>query len=109
MSVSLLDLDAMTEGRAVALEALMRDGIASGHGYGAVECHGDGSIMPPASTRRAGSRKYRILAPTEWNFHPAGPFVETLLSSRIGAGDMARCASLSLPRSSTPASHSTSR
>ena len=32
---------------------------------------------------------YRILAPTEWNFHPAGPFVETLLSSRIGTDEQA--------------------
>lgn len=90
MSVSLLDLDAMTEGRAVALEALMRDGIASGHGYGAVEC-ARGRLYHAASLDAEGRiAQYRILAPTEWNFHPAGPFVETLLSSRIGAGDMAR-------------------
>ncbi|MFW8589107.1 nickel-dependent hydrogenase large subunit [Rhizobium beringeri] len=58
-------------------------------GYGAVECArgrlyhqieigGDGRLAA-----------YRILAPTEWNFHPAGPFVETLLSSPVGADEAA--------------------
>jgi hypothetical protein len=29
---------------------------------------------------------YQILAPTEWNFHPAGPFVAALAGARVGAG-----------------------
>lgn len=29
---------------------------------------------------------YRIVAPTEWNFHPDGPFVRALRGARIGAG-----------------------
>nr|WP_255608936.1 nickel-dependent hydrogenase large subunit [Methylosinus sp. Sm6] len=29
---------------------------------------------------------YAILAPTEWNFHPAGPFVATLLGARMPRG-----------------------
>jgi len=28
---------------------------------------------------------YRIVAPTEWNFHPAGPFVEALLGAAVGS------------------------
>lgn len=33
---------------------------------------------------------YQILAPTEWNFHPAGPFVAALTGATIGSGDAAR-------------------
>jgi coenzyme F420-reducing hydrogenase alpha subunit len=33
---------------------------------------------------------YAIVAPTEWNFHPDGPFVRLLLGARIGAGIEAR-------------------
>ncbi len=90
LSASLSQLDAITEGRAVELDGLMCDGVASGHGYGAVEC-ARGRLYHAARLGSDGLiAQYRILAPTEWNFHPAGPFVETLLSSRIGAGDMAR-------------------
>ena len=35
---------------------------------------------------------YAILAPTEWNFHPAGPFVAGLLGARVGHGEGARLA-----------------
>jgi coenzyme F420-reducing hydrogenase alpha subunit len=33
---------------------------------------------------------YRIVAPTEWNFHPDGPFVRLLLGASIGTGELAR-------------------
>jgi uptake hydrogenase large subunit len=33
---------------------------------------------------------YRIVAPTEWNFHPEGPFVRLLLGANIGTGATAR-------------------
>ena len=33
---------------------------------------------------------YRIVAPTEWNFHPDGPFVRALRGARIGAGAEAK-------------------
>ena len=35
---------------------------------------------------------YAIVAPTEWNFHPAGPFVAGLLGARVGHGEAARLA-----------------
>ncbi|WP_416068660.1 nickel-dependent hydrogenase large subunit (plasmid) [Rhizobium sp. YTUHZ045] len=58
-------------------------------GYGAVEC-ARGRLYHQAEIGADGRLSaYRILAPTEWNFHPAGPFVETLLSSPIGTGDTA--------------------
>jgi uptake hydrogenase large subunit len=33
---------------------------------------------------------YALLAPTEWNFHPAGPFAAALLGANIGSGSAAR-------------------
>ncbi|MDK1481519.1 nickel-dependent hydrogenase large subunit [Sinorhizobium sp. 6-117] len=58
-------------------------------GYGAVEC-ARGRLYHQAEIGDDGRLSaYRILAPTEWNFHPAGPFVETLLWSRIGSDDSA--------------------
>jgi hypothetical protein len=33
---------------------------------------------------------YELLAPTEWNLHPAGPLVAELLGAKVGAGDEAR-------------------
>jgi uptake hydrogenase large subunit len=58
-------------------------------GYGAVEC-ARGRLYHQAEIGVDGRLSaYRILAPTEWNFHPAGPFVETLLSSPIGADEAA--------------------
>lgn len=58
-------------------------------GYGAVEC-ARGRLYHQAEIGSDGRLSaYRILAPTEWNFHPAGPFVDTVLSSRIGKGEEA--------------------
>ncbi|THK33637.1 hydrogenase assembly protein HupF [Ensifer sp. MPMI2T] len=64
-------------------------------GYGAVEC-ARGRLYHHAEIGGDGRlAAYHILTPTEWNFHPAGPFVERLLSSRIGTGETAaRSASL---------------
>ncbi|MGO9005806.1 MAG: nickel-dependent hydrogenase large subunit [Beijerinckiaceae bacterium] len=33
---------------------------------------------------------YELLAPTEWNLHPAGPLVAALLGAKVGAADEAR-------------------
>ncbi|GLR46139.1 hydrogenase expression/formation protein HupK [Mesorhizobium amorphae] len=73
-----------------ACSSLMGCGQTPGAGgYGAVEC-ARGRLYHQAEIGMDGHiSAYRILAPTEWNFHPAGPFVETLLSSRIGAGESA--------------------
>ncbi|MDK1493904.1 nickel-dependent hydrogenase large subunit [Sinorhizobium sp. 7-81] len=58
-------------------------------GYGAVEC-ARGRLYHQAEIGDDGRLSaYRILAPTEWNFHPAGPFVETLVSSSIGSNEAA--------------------
>jgi coenzyme F420-reducing hydrogenase alpha subunit len=48
---------------------------ARGRLYHRVKLDGGGRIVA-----------YAIVAPTEWNFHPDGPFVRLLLGARIGAG-----------------------
>jgi coenzyme F420-reducing hydrogenase alpha subunit len=64
--------------------------VARGNGFGAVEsargrlyhaCRldGDGRIAD-----------YRIVAPTEWNFHPDGPFARLVAGARIGRGEVAK-------------------
>ncbi|NNH28764.1 hydrogenase assembly protein HupF [Rhizobium sp. SEMIA 4085] len=70
--------------------SLMGGGPTPGAGgYGAVEC-ARGRLYHQVEIGMDGHLSaYRILAPTEWNFHPAGPFVQTLLSSRIGVGESA--------------------
>lgn len=84
------NLLALAAGQDIDLAGLMNDGHAGASGYGVVEC-ARGRLYHAASLDGEGRLgQYRILAPTEWNFHPAGPFVETLLSSRIGRGDVAR-------------------
>ena len=52
---------------------------ARGRLYHRVKLDGGGRIVD-----------YAIVAPTEWNFHPDGPFVRLLLGARIGAGIEAR-------------------
>jgi len=52
---------------------------ARGRLYHRVKLDGGGRIVD-----------YAIVAPTEWNFHPDGPFVRLLLGAQIGAGTEAR-------------------
>ncbi|ARO32713.1 hydrogenase expression/formation protein HupK (plasmid) [Rhizobium sp. NXC14] len=69
--------------------SLARGGPAARGGYGAVEC-ARGRLYHQAEIGADGRlTAYRIIAPTEWNFHPAGPFVDTLVSSRIGLDEAA--------------------
>ncbi len=51
---------------------------ARGRLYHRVKLDGGGRIVD-----------YAIVAPTEWNFHPDGPFVRRLIGARIGAGTAA--------------------
>lgn len=52
---------------------------ARGRLYHSVELDGAGRIAD-----------YRIVAPTEWNFHPEGPYAKTLRGARIGGGAEAK-------------------
>jgi uptake hydrogenase large subunit len=90
LAAATADLSTLAHGGEIALSNLMNDGMSGSAGFGVVEC-ARGRLYHSAGIANNGLlRDYRILAPTEWNFHPAGPFVDTLLSSRIGHGETAR-------------------
>jgi Ni,Fe-hydrogenase I large subunit len=59
-------------------------GLQDGQGYGAVESP-RGRLYHWLKLDDAGLIvDYGIVAPTEWNFHPAGPFVASLLGAKVG-------------------------
>lgn len=84
-------LNAISTGQQPEVADLMNAGELSNHsGYGVIEC-ARGRLYHLAEIGADGRiAQYRILAPTEWNFHPAGPFAAQLLSSRVGDGEAAR-------------------
>jgi hypothetical protein len=43
--------------------------------------------LEPGEDRAA---RYAMVAPTEWNFHPAGPLAAALIGARVGSGEAAR-------------------
>lgn len=64
--------------------------LRPGQGFGAVESP-RGRLYHWAKVDSDGIVvDYGIVSPTEWNFHPAGPFVATLLGSKVGAADKAQ-------------------
>ncbi len=65
-------------------------------GYGAVEC-ARGRLYHSAELDLDGRIvTYAVLAPTEWNFHGDGPYVEALVGARLGEGEAARLAAARL-------------
>jgi hypothetical protein len=80
-----------------ALLAELRDGLheiveqsattiettAAGAGLGMVEC-ARGRLVHWAAIAAGRVSQYRILAPTEWNFHPDGPLTQGLIGVRTG-------------------------
>ena len=76
----------------------------SGQGFAAVDS-ARGRLYHGVRLDAAGRiADYRIVAPTEWNFHPAGPFVRLCSALRIGArrggaADRSACRSSSTPAS----------
>jgi hypothetical protein len=61
---------------------------AAGVGIGQVEA-ARGRLVHCAEIEQGRVRRYRILAPTEWNFHPRGAFAQGLLGARVL--DRSRC------------------
>jgi len=59
--------------------------LGTGEGLAAVET-ARGLLLHRARLQEHCVVDYQIVAPTEWNFHPDGPFVRLLLGARIGAG-----------------------
>ncbi len=62
------------------------DGAYSGVGLAQVEA-ARGRLVHRVELERGGVRRYQILAPTEWNFHPAGAAAQGLM--RLPAADTA--------------------
>jgi uptake hydrogenase large subunit len=81
-------IDQLTKADAVKdLYANGRSGVYEG--YGAVESP-RGRLYHWARLDSNGLVvDYGIVSPTEWNFHPAGPFVATLLGARVGGAEQA--------------------
>ncbi|WP_363345709.1 nickel-dependent hydrogenase large subunit [Methylocystis echinoides] len=64
--------------------------LGAGEGFAAVET-ARGRLYHWARLDADGRvGEYAVVAPTEWNFHPAGPFAEALLGARISSGAAAR-------------------
>lgn len=62
---------------------------ASGSGLGVVEC-ARGRLVHWLAVTEGRVSAYRILAPTEWNFHPEGPLTRGLTGARVGPGTSIR-------------------
>jgi uptake hydrogenase large subunit len=58
---------------------------ASGSGLGVVEC-ARGRLVHWLAMTEGRVSAYRILAPTEWNFHPEGPLARGLVGAQVGPG-----------------------
>lgn len=74
-------IDALRDVPAAALTAdnLGGGSLGAGIGYGWVET-ARGLLIHAICLREGRIGTYRILAPTEWNFHPQGPLVQELLA-----------------------------
>lgn len=70
---------------ASAEERVYGMGVAPGTGMAWVET--SRGVLTHALVLREGRvSRYRMLAPTEWNFHPDGPFVRGLRGQKAGSG-----------------------
>ncbi|PPQ38413.1 Nickel-dependent hydrogenase [Rhodoblastus acidophilus] len=62
------------------------DLVSRGAGYAAVDS-ARGRLYHACKLDASGRiSDYRMVAPTEWNFHPDGPFARLIAGARIGAG-----------------------
>lgn len=77
-------VDALEAGNDAHLWSSGRSG--EGQGYGAVESPRGRLYHWVALDDRGIVQEYAIVAPTEWNFHPNGPFIRTLLGAKVGEG-----------------------
>ena len=78
-------------------DLLLAQSLAKNHGYAWVET-ARGALLHVVRLKQGRVAAYRIIAPTEWNFHPAGPFVAGIaaLSETSDLATAARALALSL-------------
>jgi coenzyme F420-reducing hydrogenase alpha subunit len=90
MAATLDAIRAMLAGLAALSGIVSACNIGSGEGFAAVDS-ARGRLYHRVKLDGGGRIvDYAIVAPTEWNFHPDGPFVRLLLGARIGGGAAAR-------------------
>jgi hypothetical protein len=90
MAATLGAIRALLAGGAAPEGLLSAQGEASGWGFAAVES-ARGRLYHALRLDSAGRiADYRIVAPTEWNFHPDGPLARLLRGARIGGGAAAK-------------------
>lgn len=81
---------ALSYGEAAADDLMSATRRVEGEGFAAVET-ARGRLYHWARLDAGGEiTDYVLAAPTEWNFHPAGPFAAALLGAEIGKGENAR-------------------
>jgi coenzyme F420-reducing hydrogenase alpha subunit len=69
---------------------LVAENTGAGEGFAAVES-ARGRLYHAMTLDEAGRiAQYAIVAPTEWSFHPQGPFVQALHGALVGEGEAAR-------------------
>jgi hypothetical protein len=80
----------------VAIQLMLKGGpapeglVARGAGFAAVES-ARGRLYHACRLDGSGRiADYRMVAPTEWNFHARGPFARTLTGAEIGCGEAAK-------------------
>jgi hypothetical protein len=90
LAVTLVAIRTLLAGGATPEGLLSAQGEPSGWGFAAVDS-ARGRLYHALRLDSADRiADYRIVAPTEWNFHPEGPLARLLRGARIGAGTAAK-------------------
>lgn len=90
MTATVESICALLQGGEAPEALLSARSEAPGRGFAAVDS-ARGRLYHALRIDRAGRiADYSIVAPTEWNFHPDGPFVRSLRGAKIGIGEAAR-------------------
>lgn len=86
MAATLDGIGRLLKGREAPDDWLAASSDQPGQGFAAIDS-ARGRLYHALRLDGAGRiADYRIVAPTEWNFHPDGPFVRALRGAKIGAG-----------------------
>jgi hypothetical protein len=89
MAATVESIRALLQGGEAPEALLSTRSEAPGRGFAAVDS-ARGRLYHALRIDHAGRiADYRIVAPTEWNFHPDGPFVRSLRGAKIGIGAVA--------------------
>lgn len=90
MASALDGIATLVEGGAAPEGLLAAQNTGVGEGFAALESARGRLFHAMALDETGRIAQYVIVAPTEWNFHSEGPFVQVLHEADIGSGDAAR-------------------